>query len=849
MRFPWLLTVLGMAALARADVGSTLDEWADRFAPEPGPAPKLPEYADGFDRAKANLTAGRYRAALVDVFTLDQAAPRCSLLHAEALIGLGESQDALELLAAPAVSGNHDAMRLRIETFLDQQNGAEALRLIDKVLAATPEDWAAHRQKGQALELLGRYKDAIDAYHWFLDPAQDYLRKWQTDADAFEDATGLTELATSLHRWATLTSAYKDVQQLNDTVLAMYTRAFDVLDRGYDPARIAAARFCLSRGDREKAGAILAPVSKRTPMSRAFLEISAEAAAESGSDSGMHEIADRIRTSDPDSVTAGLLEVNALARARSGGAVTKITALHKAWPQRLDVAGAFAALSFLAGDERSFGKTLADADAQFPTRAEAHFAAAEILEAALQREAAINLLKTVISRTPWETAPRHLLGDIYLNDGYDAEARAALEEARALDPYNVKTANYLTLLDELDRFDKRRTEHFILYSDKDADPITAEQIGDYLEAVYAEVCADFQYWPKTKIIVQIYPDNDAFSVRMAGVPGVENYGVSFGRVLAAIAPRKGTSQGNFNWARVLRHEFVHTINLMQTRERCPRWLTEGLAVWQEKVPFRFVDVPAELYKRTFADDLFSIREFPLAFLRPRRPGDGEQAYTQSAYLAMYLEATYGKHSIVKLLDGYGQLKTNEEAFLAVTGKPMAQVEADWHAWMKDRLKPWGYDEDSIAKAKELAEQGDAQVKGRDLPAALTTWRAANDLQPMEVKPHQRLAGLYLQKTMSDPAKAIEHLKFLHVLELSDNRYAKRIARLYDGLGDEASALHWAREATFVDLYDAAAHDMMAEYAAKAGDEALATKAKQSADQVRLWQDKQKAAKSATPENN
>ncbi|MDB5328443.1 MAG: tetratricopeptide repeat protein, partial [Phycisphaerales bacterium] len=436
--------------------------------------------------------------------------------------------------------------------------------------------------------------------------------------------------------------------------------------------------------------------------------------------------------------------------------------------------------------------------------------------------------------------------DLYLNDGYDAEARSALDEARALDPYNVKTLNYLALLDELDRFDKRRTEHFILYSDKDIDPISAEQIGDYLESVFTDVCGVFDYKPDSKIIIQIYSEDDAFSVRMAGVPGVENYGVSFGRVLAAIAPRKGTKQGNFNWARVLRHEFVHTINLMQTHERCPRWLTEGLAVWQEHVPFRFPDVPAELYKRTFADDLFSIRGFPLAYLRPKRGNDGEQAYTQGAYLAMYLDETYGKESIVKLLNGYGASKSDEEVFQLATGKPMLQIESDWHAWMKTKLKPWGYDDESMAKARVLAEEGEAFIKGRQLPEALKAWQAANELMPVEAKPHQRLAGLYLQKSLADPAKAIEHLKFLHVLELQDNRYAKQIAKLYDRLGDSTNAMHWAREATYVDLYDAAAHDLLSDYANKAGDMDLAEKEKQAADQVRLWDEKRRAAPAAAP---
>ncbi|HEX8324813.1 MAG TPA: tetratricopeptide repeat protein [Tepidisphaeraceae bacterium] len=837
-----IVGLLLSCATAKAQIASTVDEWAARFAPEAGPAPALPAYADGYDRAAANLSAGRYRAALCDIAELPPNDPaRSALLRARALVGLGEVDSAFALLTRPPLVADLPAIIFQGQICLNVDTPDDALGLADKALERDPESYAARLLKAQALEKAGQYPEAVNAYRWFLDAPQDLLRKWRTEPDTFEDAGALTDFATALHRWATLTRAYKETPQLNDTVLAMYTRAFDVIDRGYDRARAEAAAFCFSRGDGEKAAALLGPLEKRSPRSPELLRVTTMMAAASGNEAAMQGVIDLLRDNDPESADASLLEVQTLAQARSPAAVVRAAALYKRWDDRLDVAGTYAGLCYLSGDETGFKNVLAKADEKAPTRPAAYMAAAETFEAAYTREPAVPLLKTAIERTPWEAAPRHLLGDLYLNDGYNDQARTVLDEAYAIDPYHVKTINFLRLLDDLAKYDVRTTEHFITYADKEADPISAEQISDYLEEVYADVCDVFDYQPKTKVIVQIYPADDAFSVRMAGVPGVENYGVSFGRVLAAIAPRKGTKQGNFNWARVLRHEFVHTINLLQTNQRCPRWLTEGLAVWQEKVPFRFPDVPAELYRRTFADELFTVRGFPLAFIRPRRPADGEQAYTQGAYLAMYLDETFGRSSIVKLLNAYGAGSTDEAAFRAATGKPMSQVESGWHEWMKTKLKPWGYDETSAEKVKALTAEGEQFIKAKQLPEALKAYQAVHALQPMSVQPNQRLAGLYLQKALSDPAKAIEHLKFLHVLELQDNRYAKQISRLYARDGDNENAAKWAREATFVDLYDAAAHDLLAEAYAKLGRDADAEREKQAAMQVRLWDEKRKAA--------
>lgn len=831
--------VLSASAHARL-VGSTLDEWADRFLPETEPKIELPAYADDYDHARAAINAGKYRAALSKIAAIQNAdAKRVALLRADALQGLGEHADAMKLLDDPAFVKDGDVLETKAKFALEEQEITVAAEAAAAALAARPESLQARLLVAQTLEASGKYDDAIAAYHWFLDGERAFLQKYRTDPDQFESADDLTAIATAVHRWATLTTAYKDEQQLNNLVLGMYERAFDVVDRQHLDSRLGAAQFAIERSDMGIAGRTLDPLEKTAPTNRHVLKLMASAAMSSGGEGGLRQVASLMRRNDPDSVDASILDIFAAAHPQPSVAAGLAKRLYEKHPRRLDVIGLHAALQYIVGDEPQLDALLKDADAIVPNGTESLSFASMLLEMKIQRDQAVKLLTQIMKRTPWDVSARHMLGDIYLNDGMDAEARAVLDEAYKLDPYNLKTVNYLRLLDELDKYEKFRTEHLVVYYDRDLDPVTADQIGPFMERTYEDVTKIFQYQPTTKIIVQVYPDDAEFSVRMAGIPGIENYGVSFGRVLAVVAPRQGTKKGNFNWARVMRHEFVHTINLMATKERCPRWLTEGIAVWQEGVPFRFDGVPREMWTRAMDGKLFTVRGLSMAFIRPKSGSDGEQAYTQGSWLARYMEATYGRESIVKLLDAYGKSKSNEEAFLQATGKPLNEFESAWHKWVIEQIKPWNYDKDSDKKAEALAKEGEAFIKAKQWDEALKVWQDANALQPTEIKPHQRLAYLYLRKEINQPAKAIEHLKFLHIFELSNNRFAKQVSRLYARENDLPNAIEWATQATYVDLYDASAHEMLADLYDKAGDSAKAEAARQTVSQIKIWAEKRK----------
>jgi len=187
-----------------------------------------------------------------------------------------------------------------------------------------------------------------------------------------------------------------------------------------------------------------------------------------------------------------------------------------------------------------------------------------------------------------------------------------------------------------------------------------------------------------------------------------------------------------------------------------------------------------------------------------------------------------------MLDLYKQGLSQEEVFPRAINVSIDKFYDDFVAWCEKQVATWGYDEETSKNYDALREDAEALVKSRQYEKAVESWEAIVKIRPMDALPHQRLAGLYLTKQINQPEKAIEHLKTLADVELKDNRFAKRIARLYRDEQDLDDAQKFALTAVYTDPYDLDAHQLLAEVYEKAGNESGAAREQRVIPVLQQW---------------
>ncbi|WP_428940563.1 tetratricopeptide repeat protein [Fontivita pretiosa] len=813
------------------------NKWLDPILPEDLPELSYPAWANDLDKARMQSFAGRYKRSLLTLMRAEQTVPHAdpvemALIKATSLNALGRPTEALQ-----ALQGNDPRVQVRRATILAALGRTdEALDQLTTHLEKHPDSIAARFYLGQIYEQLGQIEQARDAYGWFIVEPQDYLTRWERDKErAFDNAEEVTLIGRAIDRWATLTGSYQTLPRLHDALLNIFVRAYDVIDREYWPAHVAAAEYFLSHDDTPKAMAELKAALERNPNDTRTLELIGKIAVEGWNFDRADAAIAAIRRVDRESIAADLLEArNLLQQRRPADAEIPLRRVLARQPKHLEAMGLLAATFALRLQDDKTAEILKQVEQIDPDNATAYFEVADQLGAMRQYPRAIAMYRIAIERAPWWTAARNGLGLLYTQSGDEDAAQVTLDAAHALDPYNLRTTNYLRLLEDLAKFARQETEHFVVMYDPKLDPIIPEYFSEYLEAMHAEVTGVFKTEPPVKTYIEVFPTHDAFSVRTTGSPWIGTVGASTGRVIALVAPRKGeATMGAFNWANVLRHEYTHTVTLAATENRIPHWMTEGLAVVQERTPMKWDWVPM-LYHAVTNDELFTMENLTWGFVRPKRPIDRSLAYAQSAWICRYIEQTFGHDVILRMLQAFKDGASEQQVFQDVLGKSLSEFQADFFAWTRKQVSTWGYDPQTSQQYEKLRERGEELIKARDYVEAVKVWQQILKLRPVDALPHQRLAGLYLTRAVNDPARAIEHLKVLHAVELKDNRYAKRISRLYRDINDLPNARSYALESVYIDPYDLDAHNLLLEVAEKAGDETLAARERRMIPVLEQW---------------
>jgi len=341
---------------------------------------------------------------------------------------------------------------------------------------------------------------------------------------------------------------------------------------------------------------------------------------------------------------------------------------------------------------------------------------------------------------------RLLLAFDLLRLGKDREARGELERVFAADPYSVRAYNLLEAADAIDAFKTIDRGIFRLQLPE----YEARLMGDELLALLDEASTlyqkKYQIDLKTPVVVQVFDDHDVFMVRSVGLPGSAGHlGICFGQLVTMDSPR-ARPLGTMNWRQVLWHEFVLVITLQKTNNRMPRWLSEGISVYEEYAGDGAWGQRLDANFKTIVDETGypTIEDLNRFFTTPNSATHLMFGYFSAGEFVRFYVDAYGHKALVRVLDRIGQGEDAAGALVAESHEALADVNLRFDAHMRVRCEAFEHLAEHSVFKMVLADGDDAAKRG-DLEAAEKAYLSAFELYPdyvAEDAPLHRLVHLY-----------------------------------------------------------------------------------------------------------
>lgn len=316
--------------------------------------------------------------------------------------------------------------------------------------------------------------------------------------------------------------------------------------------------------------------------------------------------------------------------------------------------------------------------------------------------------------------------------GEEAEGWKLAAEVFAADGYNVVAFNLVTLKDHLAKFRALAGDGFVLRMD----PLEADLYGHRALAVLQKARSTLatKYGIKLDraVTVEIFPRKQDFAVRTFGLPGADGFlGVCFGPVITANSP---ASQGKdpSNWEAVLWHEYCHTVTLHKTRNRMPRWLSEGISVYEERRenPAWGQWLQPRYREMILGDDLTPVSKLSSAFLNPKSGLHVQFAYFESAMVVEFLIERHGFDNLKAILDDLGAGVPINEALARRTGGSLEKLDREFAEFARKKVNA----SNATWEKLDLPEKADS-----------TAVRAWLEKHPKNLPGRQRLAATLVRE--------------------------------------------------------------------------------------------------------
>jgi len=252
-----------------------------------------------------------------------------------------------------------------------------------------------------------------------------------------------------------------------------------------------------------------------------------------------------------------------------------------------------------------------------------------------------------------------------MNKGDDELGKKSLEIAFKNDPIrnNKQTLNILTLLDSYKNFERYVTPdgRWRLLVHKSEARVMKDMYVEHLEEAWTRLEKKYDFQPRIPLTIEAFHIHADFEVRTVGVTGLPALGACFGQLVTLDSP-SARPPGSYNWASTLRHELDHVWQIQISNGQVPRWLAEGLSVYEEKStrPEWERHMEDQLFMHYHMNDIPPVKKFNEWFR------DGSKilfAYYLGNVMLEFIDKKLGGMGAVrKMLEQFGQKRTPEEVF-------------------------------------------------------------------------------------------------------------------------------------------------------------------------------------------
>ena len=259
--------------------------------------------------------------------------------------------------------------------------------------------------------------------------------------------------------------------------------------------------------------------------------------------------------------------------------------------------------------------------------------------------------------------------------------------ANKADGYDTEAFNLMQLHDQIEKFKVISNPHFLVRMAPNEAAIYGDRVLALLERARATLTAKYGMALDEQVTIEIYPEPADFSVRTFGMPDIGGFlGVTFGSVVTINSP----STQNADWEAVLWHEFTHVITLTLTNNRMPRWLSEGISVYEERQanPAWGMLMSIKYRDEILGGKMHPISDMSSAFLKAKDGRDIVFAYFESSLVVQFLVERYGMDHLKELLRGLGADEEINASF-AKHVAPIAELDTGFAKYATDLATQMG----------------------------------------------------------------------------------------------------------------------------------------------------------------